>query len=124
MHMIDFDGFIIDDKNIFLVEIKEKSPIKPAKYLDDEREWAYGWDTRRLLWYKYIEQKIGINIFYTIRQIDNRDDRNFVKWDLISLGDFLRVVSWSSVRGGGGGEDTLTVPYSHFSDLLDLIRSA
>ena len=121
MHMIDFDGFIIDESNTFIVEIKEKSPIKDTKHPDNRDKWAYGWDTRRLLWYKYIQQKIGLNVLYNIRQIDNRYDRNFVKWDSIFLSDFLKAVSWSSVRGGGGGEDTLTVPYEHFSDLKETI---
>ena len=91
------------------------------KHPEDKEKWLYGWDTRRLLWYIYIQQKIGLNILYNIRQIDNRDDRNFVKWDSVFLSDFLRSVSWSNVRGGGGGEGTLTVPFEHFSDLKDAL---
>ena len=121
MNTIDLDGFILDNRNTFIVEVKEKSPIKDSKHPEDEEKWLYGWDTRRLLWYKYIQQQIGLNVLYNILQIDNRDDRNFVKWDSVFLNDFLRSVSWSNVRGGGGGEDTLTVPYGHFSDLKDAL---
>jgi len=121
MHMIDFDGFITDEDKTLIVEIKEKSPIMDKKNPYDKNKWAYGWDTRRLLWYQYIQQKIGFNVLYNIRQIDNRHDRNFVRWDSILLSNFLKGVSWSSVRSGGGGEDTLTVPYLHFGELKDLL---
>ncbi|MEK9888329.1 MAG: hypothetical protein VW735_06280 [Gammaproteobacteria bacterium] len=117
LHMIDFDGFIIKEDKIFIVEIKEKSPIKDKKEPDDLNKWSYGWDTRRLLWYKHIQQKIGFDVLYNIRQINNRDEREFMQWDSILLSDFLKGVSWSSVRGGGGGEDTLIVPYLHFKRL-------
>jgi len=121
MHMIDFDGFITDEDKTLIVEIKEKSHIIDKKNPYDKNKWAYGWDTRRLLWYQYIQQKIGFNVLYNIRQIDNRHDRNFVRWDSILLSNFLKGVSWSSVRSGGGGEDTLTVPYLHFGELKDLL---
>jgi len=117
LHMIDFDGFIIHEDKIFIVEIKEKSPIKDKKEPEDLNKWSYGWDTRRLLWYKHIQQEIGFDVLYNIRQINNRDERKFIQWDSIFLSDFLKGVSWSSVRGGGGGEDTLIVPYLHFKRL-------
>ena len=121
---IDIDGFIIKEGKIIIVEIKEKEPIK-TKSKDksiDTKFWSYGWDTRRLLWYAQIQRKTGFQIIYIIRQINNREDRNFIKWDSIYLNDFLKGVSWSNSTGGGGQGDTLTVPYNHFSELKEIIN--
>jgi hypothetical protein len=118
--IIDLDGFIIKNDKIMLVEIKEKSPIigkDPVNLVD----WRYGWDSRRILWYLYILKKTKLSVLYNVRQIDNRIDRNFVQWDSIFIDDFLRGTSWSSSRGGGGGEDTLLAPYLFFHRLEDIL---
>jgi len=119
LNIIDFDAIIKQGEKYFVVETKEKEPIKDGKQKEDEKLWSYGWDTRRLIWYKYIQEKIGWRVLYSVRQIDNREDRGFIKWDSIFLDDFLKGTSWSNSTGGGGGEDTLTVPYNHFSDLQE-----
>lgn len=118
--IIDLDGFLMVKSNIFLVEIKEKSPITNDS--QDENKWQYGWDSRRILWYLYVQKHLSMNVVYNVRQINNRTDRDFIKWDCIMLDTFLSGVSWSNSRGGGGGEDTLLAPYSYFSDLKDVIR--
>ena len=121
---IDFDGFIIKEGKTLIIEIKEKEPIKPKSKEKsiDTKFWSYGWDTRRLLWYLEIQRKIGFQILYIVRQINNREDRNFIKWDSIFLNDFLKGVSWSNSRSGGGGGDTLTAPYNHFLELKEQIN--
>ena len=123
VNTIDLDGFITQKNQTFIIEIKEKTPIKPKakKKFNNLQLWSYGWDTRRILWYSEVQIKTGFEILYIVRQIKNREDRKFIQWDAISLNDFLRGVSWSNSRGGGGGGDTLTVPYSHFSQLENLL---
>ena len=119
VNTIDLDGFITKKEKTFIVEIKEKTPIKPKNIesMSNKQFWSYGWDTRRILWYSEVQKKTGFEIFYIVRQIENRKDRKFVQWDCISLNDYLKGISWSNSTGGGGGGDTLTVPYNHFLSL-------
>ena len=123
VNTIDLDGFIIKKEKTFIVEIKEKTPIKPEniKSMSNKQFWSYGWDTRRILWYSEVQKKTGFEIFYIVRQIENRKDRKFIQWDGISLNDYLKGISWSNSTGGGGGGDTLTVPYNHFLSLQKLL---
>lgn len=109
---IDLDGFIQKRDHIVLAEIKEKSPITNESI--ETKDWQYGWDSRRILWYLYLLKKINLPVLYNVRQINNRSERLFIQWDSIFLDDFLKGISWSSSRGGGGGEDTLLAPYLFF----------
>ncbi len=118
--IIDLDGFLSFSNQIILAEIKEKTPI--TDNLINAEDWQYGWDSRRILWYLYLLKKIKIPILYNVRQIDNRTDRKFIQWDSIFIDQFLSGVSWSSSRGGGGGEDTLLAPYLFFKRLQDILR--
>ncbi len=123
VNTIDLDGFITEKNQTFIIEIKEKTPIKPKadKDINNSQLWSYGWDTRRILWYTEVQKQTSFEILYIVRQIKNREDRKFIQWDAISLNDFLKGVSWSNSTGGGGGGDTLTVPYNHFSHLDNLL---
>jgi len=136
-HLIDLDGFIVKGKKVILVEIKEKEPIVPVlrnqrsngknsiknslPTISPMNKWQYGWDTRRLLWYLYLLNKIDLGVMYNVRRINNRTDRDFVQWDSLFIQDFLHGVSWSSSRGGGGGEDTLLAPYLFFKRLNEVL---
>lgn len=119
--LIDLDGIIIKNDKMHIVEIKEKIPLKNNSELNNM--WTYGWDTRRLLWYLYIQLNLKINVIYNVRQVTSREDRNFVQWDSINMDEFLKGVSWSNSRSGGGGEDTLQCPYLFFKRLELLIDS-
>lgn len=116
---IDLDGFISKNDEVVLVEIKEKSPIEDGESIS---KWKYGWDSRRLLWYLYLLQKLDLPVLYNVRRINNRIDRKFVQWDSLFIDDFLKGVSWSSSRSGGGGEDTLLAPYLYFKRLSDVLK--
>ncbi len=122
-NIMDIDGYIIQDKKITIVEIKEKSPSKDKKCPDNKQLWYYGWDTRRLLWYEFIQKKIGLKILYTIRQTNNRKEKEFIKWDSIFLDNFLKVVSWHKSISAGGGESTLSAPYNHFKSLNEVLSN-
>ena len=121
-NLIDVDGFIIKSEKIMIVEIKEKFPIKNKIRPNEQNEWSYGWDTRRLLWYDYISKKLDLDVLYIIKQVASKEDRALLQWDAILLKEFLKGVSWSFSRGGGGGEDTLSVPYLHFDKLNNLLN--
>lgn len=118
--IIDTDAFLKINNKYILNEVKEKSPIKDSS---NQISWKFGWDSRRILWYLYLTHKLNLSILYAVREIDNRDDRNFLRWKSIMLNDFLRGTSWSKGRAGGGGEDTMLAPYLFFSDLSDLLTS-
>ena len=117
---IDLDGFILKNDKVVLVEIKEKSPIEDG---DSMTKWQYGWDTRRLLWYLYLLKKLDLSVLYNVRRVNNRTDRIFVQWDSLFIDDFLKGVSWSNSRGGGGGEDTLLAPYLYFKRLDEILET-
>jgi hypothetical protein len=117
---IDLDGFILKNDKVILVEIKEKSPIEDG---DSMAKWQYGWDTRRLLWYLYLLKKLDLSVLYNVRRVNNRTDRVFVQWDSLFIDDFLKGVSWSNSRGGGGGEDTLLAPYLYFKRLDKILET-
>ena len=119
--IIDLDGFIVKNEKIIITEIKEKTPNKNNSE-DSEIDWEYGWDTRRLLWYYYLSNKINLPILYSIRQIKERGERKFLQWDSIWLEDFFLGLSWNFSRGGGGGEDTLSAPYSYFKNLKTILK--
>jgi hypothetical protein len=114
------DGFILRNDKVILVEIKEKSPIEDG---DSMAKWQYGWDTRRLLWYLYLLKKLDLSVLYNVRRVNNRTDRVFVQWDSLFIDDFLKGVSWSNSRGGGGGEDTLLAPYLYFKRLDKILET-
>ncbi len=122
-NLIDLDGFIQSGNDLVLVEIKEKSPAVPniEGKKNDKKYWTYGWDSRRILWYLYLQKKITLSVLYNVRQIDNRSSRTFIQWDSLSIDDFLAGISWSASRGGGGGEDTLMAPYLYFKRLEDIL---
>jgi len=117
---IDLDGFIIKGDKIVLVEIKEKSPIKDD---DNEVNWRYGWDSRRLLWYLYLLNKLSLPVLYNVRRINNREERKFIEWDSLYIHDFLKGVGWSNSRSGGGGEDTLLAPYLYFKRIEEILTT-
>lgn len=119
--VIDLDGFLKTRSGYCVVEIKEKSPIINEE--TDDNRWQFGWDSRRILWYLYLRGKLNLPILYNVREINNREERKFIKWDSIFVDDFLKGVSWSNSRGGGGGEDTLLAPYSFFKPLSDILDS-
>ena len=112
--MIDFDGIIERTDQFWLVESKEKDAG------GNEGEPYFGWDSRRLAWYLYLQNCCGLKTLYIIRQVNNQEERRFVDWKYITLDDFAVSASWLSERGGGGGSGTITAPLTAFNRLNDL----
>lgn len=112
--MIDFDGIIQDGSNFTAVETKEKDALKETS---NKNDWYFGWDSRRLGWYLYLKEQIGLDSLYVIREVANQTSRNFVAWKGISLKEFCECASWLSEHGGGGGSGTITAPYLKFRKL-------
>jgi len=109
--MIDFD-FIIENESGFLaVETKEKDAGGSGnnKY--------FGWDSRRLSWYLYLKQRIGLDGWYVIREVNNQTQRNLIAWKYVTIDEFAKAASWLSEMGGGGNSGTITAPYSLFKVL-------
>ena len=117
---IDIDGFIYNEKKLLMVEIKGKSPITNNKA--DKIAWSYGWDTRRLIWYHFLQLKIGIEILYCIRNVYQKENNTFINWDSLYLNDFLKGVSWEKEIRGGGNSGTMIAPYSYFTDLKNILK--
>lgn len=116
--IIDIDGFIKIGEEIVIVEIKEKSPITNT---DDTLKWHFGWDSRRILWYLYINKALEMKVLYNVREINDRTSRKFIKWNSIFLSDFLKGASWGKGRPGGGGEDTMLAPYLYFRNIENIL---
>ncbi|MBR88140.1 MAG: hypothetical protein CMK38_04265 [Porticoccaceae bacterium] len=125
LYFLDIDGFLRSDNEIHIIELKEKTPIKTeGKKELSKKDWKYGWDTRRLSWYQFLEKQLGLTTLYIVRQIETIKEREFNQWDTISLNDFMLNGSWeNSVSGGSGRGDTILAPYSKFKSLENYLDS-
>jgi hypothetical protein len=119
LYFLDIDGFLQTKDKIKIIELKEKTPIKTENKKDlPMDQWKYGWDTRRLSWYQFLEKQIELTTIYIVRQIETKEDRKFNQWDAISLDKFMLSGSWeNSISGGGGRGDTVLAPYTKFESL-------
>ena len=125
LYFLDIDGFLQTKDEIQIIELKEKTPIKEdGKKLLPEEEWKYGWDTRRLSWYQFLEKQIDLTTIYIVRQIESIKGREFNQWDAISLEEFMLSGSWeNSLSGGSGRGDTILAPYTKFQSLENYLGS-
>ena len=125
LYFLDIDGFLQTKNEIQIVELKEKTPIKTEGKKNLPMDlWKYGWDTRRLSWYQFLEKQIDLTTIYIVRQIETIKDREFNQWDAISLDEFMLNGSWeNSTSGGGGRGDTVLAPYSKFEPLEHYLGS-
>jgi len=115
--MMDFDHIVIENGIYVAVETKEKDPIGKRDFPDDERQWHFGWDSRRIGWYMHLKMEIGLDTRYVIREINNQTDREFVKWKKIDMSRFRKCASWLAERAGGGGSGTISAPYNAFVNI-------
>ena len=125
-NMMDFDSMIFHEGNYVAIESKEKDPIgkwikKKVKGVEkelieeDQKKWAFGWDTRRFAWYRFLNHTTEITTWYLIREIDHQKTRNFVKWKIIELEKFANCAVWHFERQTGRGS-TIEVSYPAFDD--------
>jgi hypothetical protein len=112
--MIDLDHVLSDAGSFTLIETKEKDPMKDSDNPSDQTRWEFGWDSRRFGWYLYLKHKLGFDVWYIIREIEDQQSRRFLKWMKTDMDKFCRCASWLSERSGGGGGGTISAPYSAF----------
>ena len=123
---MDFDSIIFENEEYIAIESKEKDPMgkwvkKKVKgeekeiHEQDENKWAFGWDTRRFAWYRFLNHTTGINTWFLVREVDHQKTRNFVKWKKIDLEKFANCAVWHFERQAGRGS-TIEVSYSAFED--------
>jgi len=115
--MMDFDLIIVEDGKYMAVETKEKDPIGKRDHPDDPKQWAFGWDSRRIGWYMHLKMELGLNTRYVIREVNNQTERKFLKWKKIDMDRFRQCASWLAERAGGGGGGTISAPYKAFDDI-------
>lgn len=115
--MMDFDLIVIEDGNYIAIETKEKDPIGKRDFPTDEKQWAFGWDSRRIGWYMHLKMEIGLDTRYVIREVNNQTERRFLKWKKIDMDRFRLCASWLAERAGGGGGGTISAPYNAFVDI-------
>lgn len=117
--MQDFDGFFIKDNKIVVLEVKEKEPIENEKSPEDKTLWAYGWDTRRLLWFTHLYNRIYLDTLYIVRRVHKEGaSRDFEGWDSIFLSNFLKNTAWSYNAKG-----TQIAPYSSFDAIENNLQT-
>jgi len=115
--MMDFDLIIVEDEKFVAVETKEKDPIGKQDHPNDQNQWAFGWDSRRIGWYMHLNIELGLKTRYVIREVNNQQERKFLKWKKIDLDRFRLCASWLSERAGGGGGGTISASYSAFDNV-------
>jgi hypothetical protein len=122
----DVDGFIVstEDKTVFPIELKEKSPVyKVYKRGGQINEHYFGIDSGRISCLERICSPNDANAFYVVREVEDGEERKLVKWKYITLSGAIMASSWNAIAGGtgmfGGGTSTIKLPYGEFADLTD-----
>ena len=118
---MDFDGIIVEGKQYFVVETKEKDPGPSNRNSVPKTRWFFGWDTLRMLWYLYLTKTTKINCYSAILEINNQKDRKFVAWKRCELLKLCRAINYSNAITGGVGMgttkgSTTIAPYSAFEE--------
>ncbi|TOI56792.1 hypothetical protein, partial [Vibrio parahaemolyticus] len=97
---LDIDCFVKGKSNQWMIlEVKEK-------YLS--KNDCFGMDTPRISSLLTLSKHFSTRAFYVVRQVDNRTDRNFIKWMWIDMLTFNEKAPYNEVEGGHGmrGENT------------------
>jgi len=108
----DVDAFVVGFTGIVMpVEIKEKSPTPSGDF---------GIDAGRILMLLRLCLATDSNALYVIRQVDETETRELVKWRYVTLADIITGCHWNLTGGGrgmsGGATQTVIIPGSLFED--------
>jgi hypothetical protein len=111
----DIDA-IVKNNNIYIFcEIKEKDLSK--KY-----PIGFGMDTRRVNNIVDIKKTYNCDYFYIVKQVDNQEERKFLKWHYIEINNFVKETQNNEEIEGGAGMSnigknlTLVCELKHFSN--------
>jgi hypothetical protein len=113
----DVDGILWGERYTYPIEIKEKTVAK------DERLGPYfGLDIGPFVKLAFYAAKKGnLHSLFVVREIDDVESRNLVKWWFITYDKLAQYASWV-FRGGGKGMSgsqsaTVRIPVAEFSEL-------
>lgn len=112
----DVDGFFVSyEGRILPLEIKEKFPFEAAGIK------LLGIDAGRILMLLRFCLPLDCNGLYIIREVEDTEERKFVGWKMTTLDSIIMNSNWTLQAGGtgmtGGPTQTVTFPYTSFSDL-------
>jgi len=115
----DIDGILWGEQYTYPIEIKEKTPA------DDRRIGEYfGLDVHPFVKLAYYAAKKGnLHSIFVVREIDNTEDRNLIKWHFITFEKLAQFASWTPQGGGrnmmGGSSTVIRIPKAEFSELTE-----
>ena len=113
----DVDGILWGRQFTYPLEIKEKTAAKDPQVGD-----FFGLDVGPFVKLAFYAAKGGnLNSLFIVREIDNPDDRNLIKWWYITFKELASYASWVPMGGGinmrGGGSTVIKIPKNRFVEL-------
>ncbi|WP_343322075.1 hypothetical protein [Sphingobacterium multivorum] len=115
----DIDQIILSGKTgeHFFLEIKEKDLSKRPPI-------GFGMDIPRIEFFNTLKTAAGIETYYVIKHIKNQKGREFLKWRIISMTNFMKNCHRKPIEGGTGmrsiysSNPTLICPEEFFKTYL------
>jgi hypothetical protein len=113
----DIDGIIWGEQYTYPIEIKEKTAA-----FDKKLGPYFGIDVGPFVKLAFYAAKRGnLHSLFIVREIDNTNDRNLVKWWFITFDRLAQFASWVFVGGGtnmsGGRSSVVRIPKDAFVEL-------
>lgn len=113
----DIDGIFWGEQYTYPIEIKEKTPAADRKLGE-----YFGLDLGPFVKLAYYAAKKGdLRSIFIVKEIDNTEERNLVRWLYITFGKLAQFASWIPQGGGrnmqGGGSTVVKIPKAEFLEL-------
>lgn len=117
VELSDIDGIFWGQQHTYPVEIKEKTPADSS-----DLGPFFGLDVGPFVKLAFYAAKRGnLHSPYVVREIDNEEDRNLVRWSFITFDHLAQFASWIPQAGGpsmgGGRSSVVRVPRCEFQQL-------
>jgi len=116
--MSDIDAIFWGNRFTYPIEIKEKSVATGSPRTGP----YFGLDQGPFVKLAfYAAKQSNLHSLFVVREIDNKDDRNFVNWWFITYDRIAEFASWVNQGGGpnmlGGSSSVVKIPKSEFQEL-------
>jgi hypothetical protein len=113
----DIDGILWGQQFTYPIEIKEKTAA-PDRVMGE----FFGIDVGPFVKLAFYAAKRGnLHSIFVVREIDNSETRNLVKWWFITFEKMAQYAGWTPIAGGmnmrGSGSSVIKIPNSEFSEL-------